>query len=88
MKGTGLPLWRLDNWTNCDGMFTLSCVEKPRSATLGAVIGALVIAVILVILLPVAFLISGGVGAAILGWLLKTNADMTHEGSELIDTNY
>jgi hypothetical protein len=52
------------------------------------VIGAVVIAVILVFLLPVAFFISGGVGAAVLGWLLKTNAEVTHEGSELIDTNY
>ncbi|HSS11437.1 MAG TPA: hypothetical protein VLL25_16240 [Acidimicrobiales bacterium] len=51
-------------------------------------IGALVIAVIIVFLLPVAFLTSGAVGAAILGWLLKTNAEVTHEGSELIETNY
>ena len=53
-----------------------------------AVIGALIIAVILVFVLPIAFLLSGAVGAAILGWLLKTNGDVTHEGSELIETNY
>jgi hypothetical protein len=52
------------------------------------VIGALILAVIIVFLLPVAFLVSGGVGATILGWLLKTNAELTHEGSELIETNY
>ena len=53
-----------------------------------AVIGALIIAVILVFLLPIAFLMSGGAGAAVLGWLLKVNGEETHEGSELIDTNY
>ena len=51
-------------------------------------IGALIIAVILVFVLPIAFLLSGAVGAAILGWLLKTNGEVTHEGSELIETNY
>jgi hypothetical protein len=51
-------------------------------------IGALLIAVVLVFVLPVLFLITGGAGAASLGWLLKENAESTHEGSELIDTNY
>jgi hypothetical protein len=50
--------------------------------------GAIVIAVILVIVLPVVFLISGTVGAILLGWLLKTNGEDSHEGSELIETNY
>jgi hypothetical protein len=52
------------------------------------VVGALIIAVILVFVLPVAFLMGGSVGAAILGWLLKTDGEVTHEGSELIETNY
>jgi hypothetical protein len=52
------------------------------------VIGALVIAVILVFALPVVFLFSGSAGSAILGVLLKVNGEMTHPGSELIDTNY
>jgi len=50
-------------------------------------IGALIIAVILVFILPVLFLMSGGAGAATMGWLLKENAEATHEGSELIETN-
>lgn len=51
-------------------------------------IGALLIAVVLVFVLPILFLVSGGVGAGIVGWLLKDNAEAAHEGSELIDTNY
>jgi hypothetical protein len=54
----------------------------------GIMIGALVIAVVLVFVLPVAFLISGGIGAAVTGYLLKENAEATHDGSELIETNY
>jgi hypothetical protein len=51
------------------------------------VIGALVLAVVLVFALPVGFLVSGGIGSAIMGWLLKEHAEATHEGSELIATN-
>jgi hypothetical protein len=65
-----------------------SVAADGRSGNNRPVIGALVIAVIIVFLLPVAFLTSGAVGAAILGWLLKTNGEVTHEGSELIETNY
>jgi hypothetical protein len=50
--------------------------------------GAIAIAVILVIVLPVLFLIGGTIGAVLVGWLLKTNGEVTHEGSELIETNY
>ena len=50
-------------------------------------IGALILVVILVVLLPMAFLVTGAVGAALMGWLLKDNAEATHEGSELIATN-
>jgi len=52
------------------------------------VIGALLIAVVLVFVLPIVFLVTGGVGAGILGWLLKENAEATHPDSELIETNY
>jgi hypothetical protein len=41
-----------------------------------------------VIVLPVAFLITGTIGAVLIGWLLKTNGEVSHEGSELIETNY
>jgi hypothetical protein len=52
------------------------------------VVGVIIVAVIIVIVLPVTFLATGGVAAALLGWALKDNADATHEGSELLDTNY
>ena len=42
---------------------------------------------LLVVVLPVVIIISGGVLAAIIGHFLKTNAETTHEGSELIETN-
>jgi hypothetical protein len=52
------------------------------------IIGALVIAVVIVFALPIAFLLSGTMGAVTVGYLLKENAEATHPGSELIDTNY
>jgi hypothetical protein len=52
------------------------------------VIGALVVMVILVFVLPVVFLLSGTAGTVVMGTLLNTNAEATHEGSELIETNY
>ena len=51
-------------------------------------LGALILAVIIVIVLPVAFLVTGAVPAVILGWSLNEHAVGTHEGSELIETNY
>lgn len=50
-------------------------------------IGALIIAVIIVFVLPIAFLFSGGIGATAMGQLLTENAEVTHPGSELIETN-
>lgn len=50
-------------------------------------IGGLILAVVLVFVLPIAMLVSGGVGAAIMGWVLRDNAEATHENSELIATN-
>jgi hypothetical protein len=52
------------------------------------IIGALVIAVVIVFALPIAFLMSGSLGVVTMGWLLKENAEATHPGSELIETNY
>jgi len=52
------------------------------------IIGALVIAVVIVFALPIAFLLSGTLGAVTMGWLLKDNAEATHPASELIETNY
>jgi hypothetical protein len=52
------------------------------------VLGAIILAVIIVVVLPVVFLVTGAVPAVILGWLLNEHAVETHEGSELIETNY
>ena len=52
------------------------------------IIGALIIAVVIVFALPIAFLMSGALGAVAVGYLLKEEAEATHPGSELIDTNY
>jgi hypothetical protein len=50
------------------------------------VAGAIVIAVVLV-LFPVLVIISGLVGAAILGMTLNADAKQRNEGSELLDLN-
>ena len=52
------------------------------------IIAALVIAVVIVFALPIAFLMSGALGAMTMGSLLKEQAEATHPGSELVDTNY
>lgn len=40
--------------------------------------------IVLVIVLPVVTLMSGAIGAGLLGWMLKRDTDMSHEGSELL----
>ena len=50
-------------------------------------LGAIVLAVVLVIWIPVGVIMSGAVGAGLLGWALKSDADDRYEGSELIDLN-
>jgi hypothetical protein len=52
------------------------------------VLGAFILAAVIVIVLPVSYMLSGTVFAALLGWALKDHAEATHEGSELIVTNY
>ncbi len=49
-------------------------------------IGAVLI-VIALLAIPVVLCMSGAVGAAILGWALKTDVDANHEGSELLELN-
>jgi hypothetical protein len=49
--------------------------------------GPFIIVFVLVIGLPVMFLMTGAVIAAVLSMALKSNAEATHEGSELIDLN-
>jgi hypothetical protein len=50
--------------------------------------GAIAISVVLVVVLPVLFLVGGTIGAVLVGWLLNTNGRESHEGSELLETNY
>ena len=52
------------------------------------ILGGLIIAAVLVVVLPVLFLMTGAAGSVVMGFLLKTDADDTHPGSELIETNY
>jgi hypothetical protein len=51
------------------------------------VLGPILIIVVLLALIPM-FLIGGGILMAICGKLFKDHAEATHEGSELIETNY
>jgi hypothetical protein len=46
--------------------------------------GAVVMIVVLV-LMPVGILMSGAVGSALLGWLVKSEVDTRYEGHELLE---
>ena len=50
--------------------------------------GAVLIVLAVVFVLPVLMLVGGLVISAVLGAVLKTNAEIEHAGSELIETNY
>ena len=50
-------------------------------------IGVIIILVALVVALPVAFILTGGVIAVILGHSLRMEGEYLNEGSELIDLN-
>ncbi len=43
--------------------------------------------VVLVVVMPVGILMSGAIGASVLGRLLKGDADARHEGSELLEVS-
>jgi hypothetical protein len=51
-------------------------------------LGAILMLIALLIVIPVAVIISGGILAGVIGTLFKVNAEKTHEGSELLETNY
>ena len=42
---------------------------------------------VLIVVIPVGVLVSGAVASALLGHLLKNEAETSHAGSELIETN-
>jgi hypothetical protein len=48
--------------------------------------GAVAILIVLM-LIPVAVLMSGAVASAVLGYFLGSDAEIRHEGSELIELN-
>jgi hypothetical protein len=52
------------------------------------VLGPIIIVFVCVIAIPVGVMWIGAAIAAIFGATLKSHAEATHEGSELIDTNY
>ena len=49
--------------------------------------GGIIIVIVVALLLPVGAIMSGAVVAAILGWSLTTEAEASHQGSELIELN-
>lgn len=51
-------------------------------------IGPLIIALVIIVVIPVGFLMTNSIVAAIFGYLLTSNAEELHEGSELLETNY
>jgi len=55
-------------------------------ASVPTVAGPIVVILALLALIP-AFLVGGGLLMALTGHLFVTNAEATHEASELIDTN-
>jgi hypothetical protein len=52
------------------------------------VLGAVLIVLVLLVVGPALWWLTWGVMAAVIGWLLKDNAEQTHAGSELLETNY
>lgn len=47
-------------------------------------VGPVLIVLALVLVIPIATMIGCGVIAAVMGWLVKTDVDQAHEGSELL----
>jgi len=64
-------------------------VQHPRrgSGSIAPVLGAAIIVIVLVVVIPVSVLMSGSIGAMLIGWALRDDADRRGEGSELIDLN-
>lgn len=54
---------------------------------MAGVLGAVIIVFVLLIAIPVGVMVSGSVGAMLIGHFLRDEADIKHEGSELIDLN-
>ncbi|HUF32095.1 MAG TPA: hypothetical protein VMN58_02655 [Acidimicrobiales bacterium] len=50
-------------------------------------LAGIIIAVVLIVAIPMAVVMSGAAGAALLGFFLVDDAERRHKGSELIDLN-
>ena len=50
-------------------------------------LGAVLMVILLVIVVPVGILVGGAVVASLLGGLLKSDVDSSHEGSELLEVS-
>jgi hypothetical protein len=50
--------------------------------------GVIVVLLAIIVVIPVGVLLSGGAVAGVIGYFLKDNGERSHEGSELIETNY
>ena len=77
-----LPRCRSARWSRSKPGCT-----RAISRRIQVVFGVIVVLVVILVVIPVGVLLSGGVVAGVIGWLLKDNGERTHEGSELIDTN-
>lgn len=51
-------------------------------------LGAIIMVIVLVVVIPVGVLMSAGLATLILGYGLTRNAEVEHEDSELVRTNY
>jgi hypothetical protein len=51
------------------------------------VLGAIAIIIACCIAIPVGVLVSGGVLAAVIGWLVQEDVEQAHAGSELVALN-
>src|SRR4051794_10647526 len=88
------PLGRPSGWPNCPSAPSWRSKRGPSSRRPTspricriAVMGPALIVFALLIALPVGTLIGGAVLAVILGFLVKTEVDQEHEGSELLELN-
>ena len=50
-------------------------------------LGAVLMVILLVIVMPVGILVGGAVVASLLGGLLKSDVDSSHEGTELLEVS-
>ena len=51
-------------------------------------LGPVIIVLVLLVFIPVGFLMSTSIAAAVLGFLLKDNAEKTNADSELLEKNF